>query len=150
MHVAIAEVADGERSRARAEARHGRIGAGDEGGDGGDRHGDVVLDIAAFALLRRGEGFAQAPEGLRLRQRARKGGVADHAGRGAGLKRGEQQTLGRAVRLAGQVSMSTYQGWAPGKGSLVPGTCRSTNATAMRGMNSTGVMALPPPAAADR
>ena len=73
--VAVAEMADRQRSGAGTQAEYPRLGAGDEVGNGGDRHRDVVLDIAAFALLCEREGVAQPPEVAGLRQRAGERGI---------------------------------------------------------------------------
>ena len=70
--VAVAEMADRQRPRLGTDRR---LGAGNKGGDGGDRHRDVVLDIAAFALLCEREGVAQPPEVAGLRQRAGERGI---------------------------------------------------------------------------
>ena len=65
MDIAVAEMAERHRPRARDQLHHRGIGLRDEGGHGGDRHRDVVLDRAAFRLLRRRHLVAQLPERLR-------------------------------------------------------------------------------------
>ena len=63
-------MAEGERPRARDQRRHRRPGPREELRHGGDRHGDVVLDRAALVLLHLRQRVADAPEGVRLLERA--------------------------------------------------------------------------------
>src|SRR5258707_11074629 len=63
MNVAVAEMAERHRPAARDQRFDGLAGVMQEIRNRGDRDRDVVLDRAAFALLRLGENLAQMPEG---------------------------------------------------------------------------------------
>ena len=77
--VAVAEMAERHRTRARNEFHHRRIGFLDEGGHGGDRHRDVVLDRTAFRLLRGRHFIAEFPEPRALGKIRRDHRVVDDA-----------------------------------------------------------------------
>jgi hypothetical protein len=106
--VAVAEMAERHRPRARNQLDHGGIGFRDEIGHGGDRHRDVVLDRAAFRLLRRRHFVAQLPERLALAQIRRDHGVVDDAVFHA-LARIDS-SASRASSREDDSSISTYQG----------------------------------------
>jgi hypothetical protein len=143
--VAVAEMADRQRPRLGTDRR---LGAGNKGGDGGDRHGDVVLDVAALALLRQRKGLAQAPEVPRLRQRAGECGIVYDA-RFAGLlfagrlQDVDQQPLGRAVRLQPRCLEQNISGMGAGEGVARAGDVSEDDVEGMRGMNSKAVRPCP-------
>ena len=77
--IAVAEMAEGHGTRAGDHQLDELIGAGDELRHAGDRHGDVVLDRAAFVLLHLAHQLAQTPQLVLLRERRRDHRVADLA-----------------------------------------------------------------------
>ncbi len=66
MDVAVAEMAERDRPRARHERFDRGARLRDEVRHGRDRHGDVVLDRAALEFLRLGNELAQTPERVAL------------------------------------------------------------------------------------
>ena len=79
MDVAVADVAERQRTRAGNERGDGRVGLPDEGRHGGDRHRDIVLDRAALVALHLAEHLADAPEALGLFEALGRGRVGDQA-----------------------------------------------------------------------
>ena len=77
--IAVAEMAERYRARARDHQLDQPIGAGHELRHPGHGHGDVVLDAAAFFLLHLAHQLAQAPQRLALRQRRGDDRVGDLA-----------------------------------------------------------------------
>ncbi len=67
MQVAVADMAEANDARTGNHFQRRSIGFVDEGGDGCDGHGYIVLDRATFRLLCPGHFLAHFPEGLRLR-----------------------------------------------------------------------------------
>jgi hypothetical protein len=65
--VAVAEMAERNRPRARDHQLDQPVGARDELRHRRHGHGDVVLDAAAFLLLHFAHQFAQTPQRLALR-----------------------------------------------------------------------------------
>ena len=93
--VAVAEMTERHGPRSGNHQLHELIGARDKLRHARDRHGDVVLDAAAFLLLHLAHQLAQAPQLLRLRQRRRDHRAVDLAGLDALAK----HTLGEASKL---------------------------------------------------
>ena len=79
MDVAVAEMAERHRPRARDQFYDGGVGLFDKVRHGGDRYRDIMLDRAAFRLLRRRHLVAQLPERLALAEVGRDDGVVDDA-----------------------------------------------------------------------
>src|SRR6266480_6227870 len=77
MDIAVAEMAERHRPRARYQLYYRGIGLFDEIRHRGDRHRNVVLDRAAFWLLRSGHFIAQLPERHTLAEVCRNHGVID-------------------------------------------------------------------------
>jgi hypothetical protein len=128
----------------------GRAGPVQEFGDGTDGHGDVVLDADAFALLGFGDVLAQVPQGGGLGLAGGDGAIENGAvgdgGGEFGLKHG-----GKVVADDGVAELdSTYQGWAWGSGSRVPGMCCRTRSRDGRLMSSKAVTRSPPRCAGGR
>ena len=150
VHVAVAEVAERHGPRARAHALDYRVRQAQELRDQRHRHRDVVLDAAAFALLRFRCRLAQAPEALRLRQRARDHAVADEAALSSPPRAARSIRDRRAVLGAARSRSARTRGGPAGTAAALPAMCLATNSTMRRLMNSNAVSAAPLASSASR
>ena len=95
---------------------HGRGGFLDESGDGGHRHGNIVLDRSAFALFGFRHAFAHMPEAAGLRLVLRHGGIGRQGRRPWRLPAPTAISASRLAPAPPDTSISTYQGEACGQG----------------------------------
>ncbi len=129
VQVAVAEMAERHEPRAGHGRQNRRPGLGEEGGDARHRHGDVVLDRAALALLHLGEQFAQRPEPLRLIDGGGERRVRHYAVFHCRLQQREQPGAEPLVGLAGDFQQHATTGAEPPAGRAT----RSRGAARCRG-----------------
>src|SRR6266853_4269528 len=87
MNVTVAEMAERHRPAARDQRFDGLAGVMQEIRHRSDRDGDVVLDRAAFSLLRLGENLAQMPEGTAMLDTVGNGSIAHQTALHCGFQR---------------------------------------------------------------
>jgi len=136
MNVAVAEMAERHRPAARDQRFDGLAGVMQEIRHRSDRDRDVVLDRAAFSLLRHRENLAQMPEGTAMLDTVGNCRIvhqtALHCGFQRLLERRPQIQPRRRCKFQQHVPrMLLVQG-----GSRTPWPCRSAKSTASRQMSS--------------
>ena len=115
VNIAVAVMAERDRARAGNERGHGCARLLDEARNFRNRHGNVVLDAAAFKFLHLGRRLPQGPEGIGLRLGSRDGGIRDNAFPGCVLQNGQGRAFGKSLGKGGRYFKQCIPGITPGE-----------------------------------